>query len=273
MFNLSIITINYNNADGLLATIKSVANQSVKEFEFVVIDGGSSDKSANVISQNKQYINYFCSEKDKGIYDAQNKGIEKTLGKYLLFLNSGDTFYSNTVIEKFYNHIKEIQEPAIIYGNTNLVGLDKIQKVKQQPKQLSLDFWYKETVNHQSTFISRDLFSKYGNYNTAYKICADFDFFLKVYVNNPNAYHYYNETIANYTLDGFSSNPHNFSLFISEHDAILKKQLTEKQYTQIKRTYIKMLSYKEQVLQYIRDRKVLKYLFDKIHNVYAGLKN
>ena len=268
MFNLSIITINYNDAKGLLATITSIANQTLKEFEFIVIDGGSKDESVDVIKANNQLITYWCSEKDKGIYDAQNKGIAKSTGKYLLFLNSGDTFYSNTVIEKFNNYLVKNNQYGIIYGNTNLIDKTNKQSIKYQPKQLSLNFWYKETLNHQSTFIRRDLFSSLGNYDISYRICADFDFFLKAYLNNPDMFGYLNETIANYTLDGFSSNPENFSAFITEHDGILKKQLTQKQYDQVKKAYFKTQPRKEQVLHFIRSHRSLKAIFDIIYKTY-----
>jgi len=271
MINLSIITINYNNADGLLATIKSVANQSRKEFEFIIIDGGSTDKSLKIIKENNQHITYWCSEKDKGIYHAQNKGIANATGKYVLFLNSGDTFYVDFVIEKFYNFPKP-ENNLIIYGNTNLINIDNTQYIKVQPKQLSLNFWYKETVNHQSAFISKNLFSQYGVYNTDYKICSDFDFFLKVYINNPKAFLYMDLVIANYTLDGLSSTPANFILFLKERDIILNKQLTKGQFNQLKKSYIKTLPIKEQLLQFIYRYSVFKNLFKIAHKTYTFIK-
>jgi glycosyltransferase involved in cell wall biosynthesis len=99
---LSIITINYNNADGLQKTIKSVISQTFKNFEYIIIDGHSSDKSIDVIKENENYFAYWCSEKDRGIYDAQNKGIQKAKGDYLLFLNSGDCLENEKVLEKVF---------------------------------------------------------------------------------------------------------------------------------------------------------------------------
>ena len=102
MTKLSIITINYNNADGLQKTIKSVISQTFKNFEYIIIDGHSSDKSIDVIKENENYFAYWCSEKDRGIYDAQNKGIQKAKGDYLLFLNSGDCLENEKVLEKVF---------------------------------------------------------------------------------------------------------------------------------------------------------------------------
>ena len=92
---LSIITINYNNLEGLKRTVESVINQTSKEFEYIVIDGGSNDGSGAYIESKSEHIDYWVSEPDKGIYNAMNKGIAKASGEYLLFLNSGDHLFSN----------------------------------------------------------------------------------------------------------------------------------------------------------------------------------
>ena len=99
--NLSIITINYNNLRGLKATVDSVIAQTYKEFEWIIIDGGSTDGGRNVIEQNAQHFTYWCVESDKGIYNAMNKGISVANGDYCIFINSGDCFYDNEVIRKF----------------------------------------------------------------------------------------------------------------------------------------------------------------------------
>jgi glycosyltransferase involved in cell wall biosynthesis len=100
MIKLSIITINYNNRDGLEKTIRSVIDQRFTDFEFIVIDGGSTDGSVDNIRKYENKINYWCSEKDAGIYNAQNKGIKKAKGEYCLFLNSGDFLYNEDVLNK-----------------------------------------------------------------------------------------------------------------------------------------------------------------------------
>ena len=101
---LSIITINFNNKAGLERTITSVFQQDFKDFEFIVIDGGSTDGGKELIESNKQHFSYWVSEADKGIYNAMNKGIKMSKGKYVAFLNSDDWFNNNTLldIKKFY---------------------------------------------------------------------------------------------------------------------------------------------------------------------------
>ena len=100
----SIITINYNNRDGLEKTIQSVINQTCQDFEFIIIDGGSTDGSVDIIKKYNDRINYWVSEPDKGIYNAMNKGILQAHGEYLNFMNSGDCFFDNEVLNKVNNN-------------------------------------------------------------------------------------------------------------------------------------------------------------------------
>src|SRR6478735_1115877 len=112
---LSIITINYNNLQGLQKTIESVVSQSFKDFEYIIIDGGSTDGSKVLIEKYSESITYWVSEKDNGIYPAMNKGIQVANGEYLLFLNSGDWFYENTTLSMA---IPMLRPFDIVYGNT-----------------------------------------------------------------------------------------------------------------------------------------------------------
>ena len=100
----SIITVNYNNKEGLRQTIESVIHQTFRDFEFIVIDGGSTDGSADVLKEYDAQITYWVSEKDNGIYNAMNKGIAKATGDYLNFMNSGDCFYTSDVLESVANY-------------------------------------------------------------------------------------------------------------------------------------------------------------------------
>ena len=111
---LSIITINYNNGDGLQRTIESVIKQNFKSYEYIVIDGGSTDKSIDVIKRNKNHINYWISEPDTGIYNAMNKGIRKATGEYLIMINSGDVLVNEDVLDTVF---KKNNNSDIIYGD------------------------------------------------------------------------------------------------------------------------------------------------------------
>ncbi len=151
---LSIITITRNNIEGLKKTIDSVRSQSDNNFEFIVIDGNSSDGTESLLSDNSDIIDYYCSEPDLGIYDAMNKGIKKSNGKYLIMLNSGDILYSSTVIENFYNEIKTnsfscYYSDAIYSGKRAIIIESNLDRMH---------------ITHQALIYKKELHDKYGFY-------------------------------------------------------------------------------------------------------------
>lgn len=122
---ITIITVNFNDKVGLERTIKNVANQTWKKFEYIIIDGGSSDGSKDIIEKYKDNFDYWVSEPDKGIYNAMNKAIERANGTYLLFLNSGDEFDSLNILEESHDLI---HTEDLIYFDVNLVFPDAIKE-------------------------------------------------------------------------------------------------------------------------------------------------
>lgn len=171
----SIITINYNNKEGLQKTIESIVNQSYKDFEYIVIDGGSTDGSIEIIKKYSQHINYWVSEHDKGIYNAMNKGIMQAHGDYLNFLNSGDYYYNNDILQMISN----------LSLNTDIItGKDLHQSIKGEkfasilPKSPSVLHFYRSTIPHQSSFIKRKLFEN-NKYDEELKIVGDWKFFMQ----------------------------------------------------------------------------------------------
>ena len=171
---LSIITINLNNRDGLKNTINSVINQTFGNFEYIVIDGGSTDGSADVIERYSNKISYRISEKDSGIYNAMNKGIKKATGEYCLFLNSGDTLFDRTTIEIVFARNRD---EDILYGNLIFDYLNGKQHVRKMPRSLNFKHMMRDTLWHPVSFIKRDLFNQLGLYNENFKIASDYDFF------------------------------------------------------------------------------------------------
>ena len=265
---ISVITINYNNAEGLEKTISSVVNQSFQDFEFLIIDGCSIDKSIDIVKQTSR-VNYWVSEKDNGIYDAQNKGIKQAKGDYLLFLNSGDTLFNNDVFQslsKFFNENKY----GIIYGNTNLINENKSNQVLCPPEKLDLNYLFRHNINHQSCFIKRKLFDKYGMYDKKYKICADFDFFFKVFVDSPMSYFYSNCTICNYEVGGLSSNKDNYELVVSEKQSILKNYLPANVYNANYKSYRSEIPLKYRIFSEIYKIPILNYLFKIVYKITKG---
>ena len=191
---LSIITINFNNCIGLLKTMESVINNQFNNFEYIVIDGGSTDGSKEVIEKYEAKINYWVSEKDAGIYNAMNKGIAKATGEYLLFLNSGDYLKNDTVIKSFF--VKKISTD-IIYGNLEMGG-----RLIKYPSKLDFTFFFRDSIPHPATFIKRNLFDKYGRYNEQNKIVSDWEFFLNSVVIHKCSYTKIEETITVYDING-----------------------------------------------------------------------
>ncbi len=220
MIKISIITINYNDKNGLSNTIESVSNQTYKDFEFIVIDGGSSDGSKEVIEQNASKINYWVSEKDSGVFNAMNKGIKATKGEFIIFMNGGDCFYNNQVLEEVVPEL--IADFDIYYGNNYKVSPNS-KRLKTYPEKLNFSFFYSSSINHQSTFIRKSLFEDYFYYNENYKIASDWEFFVYTicHKNVPNKY--LKKTIASYDFTGISSNPKFSELFLKEKTQSIQK--------------------------------------------------
>lgn len=217
---LSIITINYNNSSGLEKTIKSVMSQNYTDMEYIVIDGGSTDQSVDIIKKYESGIAYWISEKDNGIYNALNKGIKVATGDYLLFLNSGDHFYGNDVLLKNEWHLTDFELIAFdihVFGQ----GYDQINK---HPDKLKFSFLFEETFAHQSVFIKRDLFDKVGLYDETLKIVSDWKFFIHAITFHQATYKTVHEVLSTYYLDGISSSGEGSSIRSKERENVLSKE-------------------------------------------------
>lgn len=231
---LSIITINYNNAEGLRKTIASVASQTFRDYEHIIVDGGSTDESVAIIeayasdvarkassgvptggdgdsvvvcSQDSTPANgaqplamqdttsptatqphkvIWISEKDRGVYDAQNKGIRLAHGEYCYFLNAGDTFCNEHVLELIFkpltfNLSPLTSTPDVLYGNEVIVdGAGQRVGIARGVENPSFVDLYNSCMKHQASFIHRRLFEQYGMYDADMRICADFDWFFRV---------------------------------------------------------------------------------------------
>lgn len=202
----SIITINYNNKNGLEKTIKSVVEQTCKDYEYIIIDGGSTDGSKELIEENQQHFNYWVSEPDKGIYNAMNKGIKVATGDYCIFLNAGDTFYNQYVVSNFF----ETHPTADIITGIE-IGYLKGKKciTKYPPVQINTLFFVRDTsfLAHQSTFIKRELLIKQP-YNEDYKLMGDTIFFFEQF-RNGSSYQSLDFEVANFDMDGASTHQQN----------------------------------------------------------------
>ena len=216
---LSIITINYNNLEGLKRTYDSVVAQTCQDFEWIIIDGGSTDGSKEFIEEHQEHFAYWCSEPDKGIYNAMNKGIAKATGEYLQFLNSGDNLVDYKVIEEF---LAFGWDEDFIVGDVLLDG--EKTKVREYPSEDILDFDYLRYLEfcHQSSYIKRALFLQYGLYDERIKIISDWEFSVRAIVNGCT-YRHWCRLIVNYYTDGMSSNFENREVMRRERKQVLSK--------------------------------------------------
>jgi glycosyltransferase involved in cell wall biosynthesis len=252
---LSIITINYNNLEGLRKTMPSVIEQTYKNIEYIVIDGGSTDGSKAYIERYLQDLAYFVSEPDQGIYDAMNKGIDHANGDYLLFLNSGDYFVSVKVLSEF---IAKQPTEQIVYGNIQKIINDKIE-VFEMPEIDTLVSGLRNSLIHQAVFFSRSLFVDNNRYDTSYKIVADW-----VFINNALSQKctikHIDLVVVYFDTDGISSDrvlrlnerkryleetfDEDFLILLNEHEN-LKRDFSYLKRQFFVKTYLKYLAFKK----------------------------
>ena len=185
--NLTIITINRNNAAGLEKTMRSVLGQTCKDFEYVVVDGASKDGSVAVVRRFAERFGNrlkWGSEPDKGIYNAMNKGIGMATGAYVQFLNSGDCLVSEEVVEKMYGALKQAGNPSILYGNMlkDMPNGTILRDKCFAGQDISFLGFYTGTLNHSPALIRKDLFEKYGIYDESLKIVSDWKWYLKAII-------------------------------------------------------------------------------------------
>lgn len=218
---LSIITVNYNNKAGLEKTINSVLQQSCPDdFEFIIIDGASTDGSKELIEHHSGKISYWVSEPDQGIYPAMNKAIRIARGDYVYFLNSGDILYDESVIGKVIPHLDLSQ--GICYGNL-IYQEEKGQEPWIFPDQLSFSFFLTGNINHQACFIKRSLFNDLFFYNENYKIVSDWEFLIFAICKQNIPYKHIGMLIAIYDTTGVSSNANNREMMNRDKDQTLQK--------------------------------------------------
>jgi len=218
---LSVITINYNDKGGLLKTVKSVLSQTAREsIEFIVIDGGSNDGSIDVIDEYKDQIDYWVSEPDKGIYNAMNKGVAAAHGDYCNFMNSGDVFHDEHVVEKVIDHGITAD---IVCGNTTTVEEKPWHIVPA--KEITMETLFNGAINHQSAFIKTSLMKKYG-YDESLKIVADRKFFIQALVFGNSTYETIDVDVADYDVEGLSSRNRDASK--KEFEKVLSEMLPER---------------------------------------------
>jgi glycosyltransferase involved in cell wall biosynthesis len=201
----SIIIPTYNSETTLHRCLDSILAQNFNDFEILIMDGLSSDSTLKIAQNYQDPRIKIYSEKDAGIYDAMNKGIKASGGKWLYFLGSDDHLYNNTVLSSIYTHIENMT-PDVIYGNVVSPILSGKYNGKYDYAKI-----YKENICHQAIFFKKQLFDKTGPFNLKYKILADYDHNLKWFLNKKTKIAYIPDIIANYDSKGISTLNEDFS--------------------------------------------------------------
>lgn len=229
---LSIITINYNNAEGLRKTLASVAAQTYRNIEHVIVDAASTDGSIDIIKGYADMASYpvsWSSKKDKGVYNGMNIGIKRATGDYIQILNSGDILAAPDVTERMVATLPE--RTPILYGNMlksydgkTIINKDTCGSGMYTPE--SFLYFYKGTLNHDCAYIRRDLFDKYGLYNEDMKICSDWEWYVKAIALGGEKAVYTNIDVTIFDMNGVSeSHGKNAELIKKERRGYLEEIL------------------------------------------------
>jgi len=214
---LSVITIVYNNVRDIERTMLSVINQSYTPIEYIVVDGLSTDGTLNVINNYRDKVSKLISEKDKGIYDAMNKGLAAATGDYVVFMNSGDEFYDSQTVARVF---AAQPDADIYYGETEMIN-DRLQSLGRRrhkaPDRFTWrSFKYGMSVSHQAIYIRRAIA---GPYNTKYRLSADIDWIIRA-ARAAQSIVKVDGYVAKYLVGGMSKAKHKQSL--AERFAIMK---------------------------------------------------
>lgn len=209
---LSIITVTYNAEETLPFTLKSVAEQTYPDIQYILIDGKSKDKTLSVIEESSVSIHALVSEPDNGLYDAMNKGAALATGDYICFLNAGDAFFASDTVERMMKSIPQGELPGVIYGETALVNKLRLfvgMRWHRAPEEMTWKSFLKGMlVSHQAFVLRRDLFEPY---DLSYRFSSDVDWCIRMMKKTDNI-HNSRLTLINYLNEGMTTGNHNASL-------------------------------------------------------------
>ena len=204
---ISLITVTYNCAETLVDTFDSVRSQNCEELEYIVIDGGSTDKTVEVIKQNEDIISFWESKPDKGIYDAMNKGLRRTTGDYVGFLHSDDMYFSKDTLKGIIDVVKE-NGPDVVYGDLEYVNAKLTDKVirKWRSKEFESAMLKRGWMPpHPTLYIRKGIVEETGFFDTSFRIAADYDYILRVFTRKGLKTHYLPEVIVKMRVGGESN--------------------------------------------------------------------
>ena len=206
---ISVITIVYNNKNSIEDCIRSVMEQTYEDVEHILIDGGSTDGTLEIVKKYEDKLGYFISEKDDGLYDALNKGIQKCTGDIIGILHSDDLYYEKDTIKKVAAKLKET-DADLLYANGKYVERDNILNVKRVYPAKTFRYRYLNfgwIPLHTTIYVKKEVFSNYGIYDLRYSIASDYDISLRWFKNDAIKKVFLNDWVVKMRLGGKSTTP------------------------------------------------------------------
>lgn len=221
---VSVITVCLNSRKYLEDAIKSLLEQTYPSIEYIILDGGSTDGSIDILNKYRNKIDRIVVEKDNGIFYTMNKGIKLTKGDIVYFLNADDKFYDNEVIEKVVAAFEKNKGADFVYGNISVYDPIKDSAyIEKYPYRVSKWLFIRKTIGHPATFFRASCFKKAGYFNESYKIASDYEWYLRaLYFNKLKAFHI-EKNISIFRLGGMSTNRKYRDLYFSERRTIQKQ--------------------------------------------------
>lgn len=220
---ISVVTACLNSEKDIEKTIQSVIQQKNCELEYIIVDGGSTDRTLSIINKYKSDIDIIISEKDQGIYDAYNKGLQLATGDAIYILNSDDYFYNNFVLENITTIFEENEQYVAVYGNVLQVN-ERTEVKRVAGHSISWNTLRRgNMIPHQGLFVKTEIFKKYNYFDDTFRIAGDFDFVAKLVKEYEQQMYYTNQTIAVYKMEGISNTVRGKILMNKEFIEVIQK--------------------------------------------------
>ena len=224
---VSIITACYNSQETIEETLRSIAKQTYKNIEYIIVDGNSTDKTLELIENYKYCITKLISEPDTGVYNAMNKGIKTATGDLLFFLNADDVFINENVVEQFAEEAQKTSA-GLLLGNILLLNRYTGEMYYEDHKIVDKIRLMTSTIFHPATFFRKEVFEKYDIYNENNKIASDYEWYLNYFQNGGN-YKYIDFPISIFSLGGLSSNEKYRKIHTKERKEIMGKYFSKQE--------------------------------------------
>jgi len=227
---VSVITVCKNSESTIEKAAKSVISQTYENREYIIIDGGSTDRTLDIIRKHEDKVDVLLSEPDSGIYNAMNKGIARSSGDVLFFLNSDDYFHDDQVLSDIIDEFRKDSEVKVVYGNVVMYDGGSEKLVKHD--KVTRKYFYKNTICHQALFAKKEVYEIVGKFREKYKIHADTDWLMRAYFESGNTikFKYVDRKVCFFSAGGICSDPVNAEKYKYDRQEISAEYFAEAKY-------------------------------------------